>query len=73
MRRWNATILDNYAYNGDPSKRANQYEGYIVDLLDRLAKIVGFKYELIPVHGFGFEQQDGTWDGMIGELRKQVK
>ena len=54
--------------------RTNRYEGYIVDLLDKVAKLIGFRYEIVPVRdgSYGFEQPDGTWDGMVGELKNRV-
>ena len=52
----------------------HMYEGYIVDLMDLIADVVGFKYRLIPVYDgtFGYKKPDGTWDGMIGELERKV-
>ncbi len=51
-----------------------QYEGFIVDLMDRISQIVGFKYELIPVkdNRYGYRLATGLWDGMIGELVSKV-
>ena len=53
---------------------SSYYEGYIVDLIQHLATRVGFKYRLVPVWDgmFGHRQQDGTWNGMIGELMRRV-
>lgn len=46
------------------------YEGYIVDLLDHLSQVIGFKYRLVPVTDgqFGYKSADGNWNGMVGEL-----
>ena len=51
------------------------YEGYIVDLLNHLADIIGFRYRLVPVWDgqFGYRRLDGQWDGMIGELIRKVR
>ena len=50
------------------------YEGYIVDLMTKIAEIVGFRYRLIPAWDgrFGYMDPDGHWDGMIGELERRV-
>lgn len=50
------------------------YEGYCIDLLEELAKILKFTYEIYPSpDGFyGAETENGTWDGMIGELISKV-
>ncbi|XP_033635111.1 glutamate receptor ionotropic, kainate 2-like [Asterias rubens] len=46
-----------------------QFEGYCIDLLELIAKDIGFKYEiqLVEDGNYGAEV-DGTWNGMIGEL-----
>lgn len=53
---------------------ASPYYGYVIDLLDRLAEIVGFSYSLHVTQdgSFGFEQPDGSWNGIIGELVRKV-
>ncbi len=45
-------------------------EGYIVDLLRHLAEKAGFKYELtVRADGqYGQQQDDGSYNGMIGAL-----
>lgn len=50
------------------------YEGYIVDLLSHLADIIGFRYRIVPVWDgrFGNKELDGAWNGMVGELIRQV-
>lgn len=50
------------------------YEGYCIDLFEELAKILKFSYEIYPSpDGFyGAETENGTWDGMIGELISKV-
>nr|XP_058964192.1 glutamate receptor 2-like [Pocillopora verrucosa] len=46
------------------------YKGYCIDLLDELAKNLKFTYEiyLSPDGMYGAELENGTWNGMIGEL-----
>ena len=48
----------------------HQYRGYLVDLLEALAKRASFTYSLYAVHDRqrGSRQQDGTWNGLVGEL-----
>jgi len=47
-----------------------QYRGYLVDLLQALAKHASFSYSLYAVHDGqrGSRQPDGTWNGLVGEL-----
>jgi hypothetical protein len=54
------------------NKKGNdRFEGYSVDLIDEVAKMLDFKYEIYLVHDglFGTKNPDGRWNGMIGELR----
>ncbi|KAL3872519.1 hypothetical protein ACJMK2_035743 [Sinanodonta woodiana] len=50
-------------------KKDGTYEGYIVDLVDRLAQKVGFDYQisLVKDNKFG-DFIDGSFTGMVGEL-----
>ncbi|KAG4076947.1 hypothetical protein HA402_015934 [Bradysia odoriphaga] len=47
-----------------------RFEGYIIDLLDLLAKNLGFSYDIhiIEDHRYG-SKHSGEWDGLIGEVR----
>ncbi|XP_016315873.1 glutamate receptor ionotropic, delta-1-like [Sinocyclocheilus anshuiensis] len=47
-----------------------RYKGFSIDVLDALAKILGFKYEIYQVADgkYGSPQANGSWTGMIGEL-----
>ena len=51
-----------------------RYDGYVVDLLDRICQMLGLKYDLSPVEDGEYGQQgiDGTWNGMIRELLEKV-
>ncbi len=71
MVKWNAPYNNSLSPGGS---QTTQYEGYIVDLMDRISQIVGFKYELIPVkdNRYGYRLATGLWDGMIGELVAKV-
>ena len=50
------------------------YEGYCMDLLDELARILKFSYEVYtsPDGLYGAEMENGSWNGMIGELIRKV-
>ncbi|XP_028459066.1 glutamate receptor ionotropic, delta-1 [Perca flavescens] len=47
-----------------------RYKGFSIDVLDALAKILGFKYDIYQVGDgkYGSELPNGSWNGMIGEL-----
>ncbi|CAD5112499.1 DgyrCDS1714 [Dimorphilus gyrociliatus] len=46
-----------------------QFEGYLIDLLEKLAKFGNFTYSLRKVQDRKYGQKkNGEWDGMIGEL-----
>ena len=53
---------------------AISYEGFCIDLLKQLAKILHFTYEiyLSPDGQYGKITQKGTWNGIIGELVNKV-
>lgn len=46
------------------------YEGYCIDLLNKLAENLHFTYEIhtSPDGLYGAELENGLWDGLIGEL-----
>ncbi|CAH3015261.1 unnamed protein product, partial [Porites evermanni] len=46
------------------------FKGYCMDLLDELARILKFSYEIYtsPDGLYGAETENGSWNGMIGEL-----
>ena len=54
---------------------SERYEGYLVDILQRLAVSVGFELEIrLSRDGkTGELNSDGRWDGMIGEVISAVK
>ncbi|XP_048865103.1 glutamate receptor ionotropic, delta-1-like isoform X1 [Brienomyrus brachyistius] len=47
-----------------------RYKGFSIDILDALAKNLGFKYEIYQVADniYGSQLPNGSWNGMIGEL-----
>ncbi|XP_013164224.1 PREDICTED: glutamate receptor ionotropic, kainate 5 [Papilio xuthus] len=46
------------------------YEGYCIDLIEKLSQTMDFDYEIVtPKSGdFGQKQRNGSWDGLIGDL-----
>jgi len=52
----------------------SQYEGYCADLAKQIAETVGFRYKIKPVGDdkYGAEE-NGTWNGMVGELIRHVR
>lgn len=53
------------SYNQD-----RKLQGFVVDLMDRIADKVGVEYRLSPSEdgAYGFVNENGTWNGMIGQL-----
>ena len=52
----------------------DQYEGYCIDLLEKIASICNFTYEIKLVDdGFhGTVTSSGRWSGIVGELIDKV-
>lgn len=53
----------------------DRYEGYSVDLIDSIAKILGFKYrfEPTPDNKYGsFNKVTKKWDGLVKQLLDRV-
>lgn len=52
----------------------NEYEGYILDMLEQLAEKAGFTYVIRPVldNKYGTRMENGRWNGMIGEVVDSV-
>ena len=51
------------------------YEGYAIDVLQRVAEELDFNYELIePQDGlFGVKLENGSWNGIIRDILAGVK
>ncbi|KAJ6217244.1 hypothetical protein RDWZM_008401 [Blomia tropicalis] len=47
-----------------------QFEGFAVDLIEELSKLMRFKYrfKLVSDGAYGIKDDKGEWNGMIGEL-----
>jgi ionotropic glutamate receptor len=51
-----------------------RYEGYNIDLIDEISKILGFNYsvQIVADGSYGsYNAKTDTWNGMIGELLSQ--
>ncbi|XP_061165234.1 glutamate receptor 2-like isoform X1 [Saccostrea echinata] len=48
----------------------DRFEGFAVDLITEVAKMLDFNFEIYLVHDgkFGTKMENGEWNGMIGEL-----
>lgn len=51
-----------------------RYKGFSIDVLDALAKALGFKYDIYqaPDGRYGHQLHNTSWNGMIGELISKV-
>ena len=49
------------------------YEGFCIDLLNELREKLQFEYDIKVRENLGKKQEDGSWDGIIGELEREVK
>lgn len=49
----------------------NQYDGYCIDLLEKIAELRNFTYEIHEVYDktYGVKEANGKWTGMVGELQ----
>ena len=50
------------------------HTGYCIDLLNELKRSLKFTYDIYssPDGKYGIETENGTWNGMIGELLSEV-
>lgn len=51
-----------------------KYKGYCIDLMNELQKLLHFSYEIyeVPDGKYGGLTDNGTWNGMVGELVRGV-
>ncbi|ESP00055.1 hypothetical protein LOTGIDRAFT_112937, partial [Lottia gigantea] len=60
--------------DGEPPVGPNgQYEGFCVDLIEKVAAKVGFDYVILPSNDYGKKLPNGSWTGMIGDLVRKQK
>jgi len=57
-----------------PLEGNDRYEGYIADMLERLASKADFSYviQLVADDNFGTRLDSGRWNGMIREVMDSV-
>ena len=58
-----------------PLKGNERYEGYCADLAKQLALHCDIDYHIVHVvdNRYGAQKDDGTWDGVVGELVAGVR
>lgn len=56
-------------YNEDGSEK---WEGYCIDLIERLSQEMNFEYELSTSYDYGKKLENGTWSGLVGQLATGV-
>lgn len=51
-------------------RKGSEFEGFCIDLISELSKMLGFKYKvhLVKDNRYGVIDSSGNWDGMIGEI-----
>ena len=58
---------------GEKFEGNDRYEGYCIDLLKRIAEIVGFNYTIKLVEdGLYGTKVDGKWNGLVKDLIDKV-
>ena len=65
-------IADSSAQNA-PLQSGGAYEGFLKDLLDKLATDLEFDYFLEEDLIHGYPTPDGNWTGLIGSLVDRVR
>ena len=60
--------------DGTPPHGNERFEGYCADLTKKVAEIVKIDYMIVPVKDakYGSPDENGTWNGMVGELVRKV-
>jgi hypothetical protein len=60
--------------DGMPLINKELLEGFCIDLAKRVAEEVGFEWTIHQVRdkSYGSQLENGTWNGMVGELIRHV-
>lgn len=55
-------------------KSGDTYEGYIVDLMQKIKEKTNltFQFSLVADGKYGRQENDGSWNGMVGEVDEGV-
>ncbi|XP_071037361.1 glutamate receptor ionotropic, kainate 2-like [Parasteatoda tepidariorum] len=58
--------------SSDPLIGNNRFEGFCIDLIERLSEVLHFSYEikLVDDGDYGNKFPNGSWSGMIGEVMR---
>ncbi|PAA73577.1 hypothetical protein BOX15_Mlig023176g1, partial [Macrostomum lignano] len=66
-------LRGNTSFDGTPLVGNERFTGFCADFIKQLARKIGFDYVIKPVAdgNFGDDSNNGTWNGMIGELYRQ--
>ena len=64
----------NVSLGGAPYLGNDRFEGYCADLAEKVAEVIGIDYLIRPAKDglYGARDENGTWNGMIGELVRNV-
>ncbi|XP_022085680.1 glutamate receptor ionotropic, kainate 2-like isoform X2 [Acanthaster planci] len=64
------TVVEAPFVNRDETVNGYKYSGFCIDMLELIAKELNLKYELylVPDGNYGGKNDDGTWNGLIGEV-----
>ena len=64
----------NVSLEGAPYLGNDRFEGYCADLAEKVAEVIGIDYLIRPAKDglYGARDENGTWNGMIGELVRNV-
>ncbi|XP_023248362.1 uncharacterized protein LOC106639596 [Copidosoma floridanum] len=69
---WTIKKLD--PETGEPLRKSDgsyQLDGYCIDLIDKLASMMDFDYDIVVPEDGDFGQKiDGVWTGLVGDLAK---
>ncbi|XP_075975445.1 glutamate receptor ionotropic, kainate 3-like [Anticarsia gemmatalis] len=58
--------------SADQLEGNDRYEGFTVDLIEKLSEILGFSYEFGIENSYGkIDKNTGKWDGMVEQLRDE--
>lgn len=63
--------VDGVVYEGN-----DRFEGYSIDLIDDISKILGFRYvfELVPDNAYGsYNKETKKWNGLVKQLLDRVR
>ncbi|XP_033627958.1 glutamate receptor ionotropic, delta-2-like isoform X1 [Asterias rubens] len=64
------TVVEAPFVSRDETVNGHKYSGFCIDMLDFIARELNIKYELylVPDGLYGGKTEDGTWNGLIGEV-----